>query len=63
MADNKSKKEPQDASKVNVNQDYEVRYWCAKFNCTQAMLKRAVNNVGVSAVKVAIEVARLKRLK
>lgn len=38
MADDKTKKGPTDASKVNVHEDYEVQYWCKKFGCTQLFL-------------------------
>ena len=62
MSDDKSKTAPQDASKVNVNQDYEVAYWCKKFNCTKAQLIKAVANVGVMANDVEKEVKRLKNL-
>ena len=62
MSDNLKEKAPQDASKVNVNQSYEVTYWSNKFNCTEAELKQAVKNVGVMAVDVEKEVKRLKSL-
>ena len=51
--DNLNLKKPQDASKVNVHEDWEVRYWCSKWNVTKAQLVAAVNAVGVSAVAVA----------
>ena len=31
--DDKSKKRPQDAQRVNMNEDYEVRYWDGKIGC------------------------------
>lgn len=52
MSDDLSKKRPQDASKVNVNEQWEVQYWCKEFNCTPEQLKKAVDAVGVSAEKV-----------
>ena len=52
MSDDLKKKRPQDASKVNINQPYEVKWWCDKFNCTESQLIAAVKAVGVSANKV-----------
>jgi len=49
MSDDLTKKAPQDASKVNVNEPYEVNYWCDKFDCTKAELKAAVKAVGIDA--------------
>jgi len=50
--DDKSKKGPQDAARINVNEDYEVRYWAGKFNVSAEKLKQAVEKVGVSAQAV-----------
>lgn len=52
MTDDLTKKVPQDASKVNVNETYEVAYWCKKFGCTEAQLKAAVKAVGTKASDV-----------
>ena len=55
MADDKSKTRPQDALRVNVNEHYEVEYWCGKFGCTPIDLKAAVKKVGVMAKDVEAE--------
>ena len=47
--DNKNKTAPQDASRVNVNETYEVRYWSQRFNVSEEELKKAVAEVGTSA--------------
>ena len=52
MPDDKSNTGPQDAARVNVHEDYEVRYWTGKFNCSETDLREAVNMVGVSAKNV-----------
>jgi hypothetical protein len=52
MPDNKQETRPQDASRVNIHEDYEVRYWCKKFGCTKEELVKAVGAVGTSAAKV-----------
>lgn len=53
MGDNLNLRRPQDASKVNVNEDWEVSYWCSKWNVTKAQLIAAVKAVGVSSTAVA----------
>ena len=55
MSDNKELRGPQDASRVGLGQDYEVRYWCQKFNCSEEELRRAVSKVGNSVRAVAQE--------
>jgi hypothetical protein len=56
MADDKTKRAPQDSSKINVHENYEVEYWTKKFGCTPQQLKDAVKKVGtgVEAVKKAL---------
>jgi hypothetical protein len=48
MADDKTKRHPQDAQRVNVNEEYEVRYWCETFGCTEPELRAAY--IGSAAV-------------
>jgi hypothetical protein len=52
MSDDLTKRRPQDSSKVNVHEAWEVNWWCGEFNCTKAQLVAAVNTVGVSAAVV-----------
>lgn len=52
MSDDLSKKRPQDATKVNVNESWELEYWSKKFGVTKEQLKSAVKAVGVSAAAV-----------
>ncbi|MCL9804483.1 DUF3606 domain-containing protein [Flavobacterium amniphilum] len=53
MSDDLSKKIPQDASKVNIHESWEVAYWCNKWGVTKEQLLAAVKAVGVSASAVA----------
>lgn len=48
MTDDKSKRGPQDRSKVNISEGYEVQYWSEKFGVTAEQLKAAVKEVGNS---------------
>lgn len=52
MSDDLSKKGPQDATKVNVNETWELEYWSKKFGVTKEKLKEAVKAVGTSAAAV-----------
>jgi hypothetical protein len=40
MADDKSNRGAQDRSRVNVREDYELRYWTRKWGVTEVELKR-----------------------
>lgn len=57
MADDRTKKGPQDRSRVNLSEEYEVRYWSEKFGVTAAQLRDAVSKVGNSAAAVEKELA------
>jgi hypothetical protein len=46
MSDDKTNRGPRDRNRVNTSEDYEVRYWCQAFGCTEAKLKEAVRAVG-----------------
>lgn len=53
MVDNLKIREPEDPTKINVNQQWEINYWCEKFGVSETRLRQAVSAVGpmVSAVK------------
>jgi hypothetical protein len=61
MADDKSKAGPADRARINVHEDYELRYWTEKFKCTTTELKAAVAAVGVMADKVEAHLKQGKR--
>lgn len=52
MADDRTQAGPQDRTRINVHEDYELRYWSEKFGVSQDKLKEAVAAVGVSASAV-----------
>lgn len=53
MGDDKTNRGPQDASRINMHEDYEVAYWTKKFGVTKAELEAAVKKAGVSVDAVA----------
>lgn len=57
-SDDKSKTTPQDASRISMSEDYEVRYWTGKFGVTRDQLAKAVVAVGNSAKAVEAHLRR-----
>lgn len=53
MADDKTLRSPQDASKISLSEDYEVAYWTKKFGVSVEKLREAVKAVGSGADAVA----------
>ena len=52
MSDDKNIRGPQDRSRINIHEDYELQYWSEKFGVSTDELKKAVAAVGVSAKDV-----------
>jgi hypothetical protein len=52
MADSTENRGPQDRSRINMNQEHEVRYWTEKLGVSRDQLERAVQAVGPSAESV-----------
>ena len=48
MTDDKTKRGQPDRSKINMNEDYEVKYWTKHLGVSQEELTRAVAKVGNS---------------
>ncbi|UGQ45932.1 DUF3606 domain-containing protein [Massilia endophytica] len=53
MSDNLQQRGPQDRSRINVNEEWEVRYWTQELGLSKEELIRAVQAAGpsVSAVR------------
>lgn len=49
MSDDKSKAGPADRSRINVNEDYELRYWTQALGVSADELRAAVKAVGPMA--------------
>lgn len=56
--DNLNIRRPQDPTKINVHEDWEVRYWSQKWNVTPEQLKQAVREVGVYTKAVATRLGK-----
>jgi hypothetical protein len=55
MADDLKNRGAADRSRVNVHEDYEVRYWTGKWGVSKEQLVDAVKKAGVSVAAVAKE--------
>jgi len=53
MSDNLNERGPQDRSRINVHEEWEVRHWTESLGVTREQLEDAVREVGpsVSAVR------------
>jgi hypothetical protein len=49
IADDLGKRGPQDRSRVNVNEPYDVAWWTQRFGVSEQALRDAVKKAGVSA--------------
>lgn len=47
MSDNPEKRGPADRTRVNVNEEHEVRYWTERFGVSEEQLREAVQKAGV----------------
>ena len=49
MSDDTQKRGPQDAKRINMSQEHEVRYWTEHFRCSREKLQEAVDAAGPMA--------------
>lgn len=59
MSDDRSRRAPADAQRVNVNEDYEVRYWVQELGISREKLEEIVKRVGPMARDVRDAAKRL----
>jgi Protein of unknown function (DUF3606) len=52
MPDDTTKTRPQDSSKINIHQPYEVNYWTEELNVSKTKLIEAVGSAGVMVADV-----------
>jgi Protein of unknown function (DUF3606) len=58
MADDLTNRGPRDGQRVNVNEDYELRYWTQRFGVSADQLRAAVKKVGVMVTDVERELGK-----
>jgi hypothetical protein len=58
MADNLKDRGPQDRSRINVNESWELQYWTKHFGVTEEQLRAAVKAAGPSAEAVGKQLGK-----
>jgi hypothetical protein len=58
VADDRTKRGAQDRSRINLDQEHEIRYWTREFGVSEAALTAAVAKVGSSVQAVWRELHR-----
>jgi hypothetical protein len=58
MADNLDDRGPQDRSRINVNESWELRYWTRHFGVSEEQLRAAVNTAGTSVEAVGKQLGK-----
>ena len=53
MSDNLHIRRPQDPTKINIHESWEVQYWTTKWGISRAQLEAAVRAAGVGTAAVA----------
>jgi hypothetical protein len=61
MADDLSKRGPQDATRIIVNELHEVRYWTQALGVTEAQLRSAIAAAGVEVRDVRVYLGKPER--
>ena len=46
MLVDKTERAPQDLTRVNLEEDWEIRYWCARFDVESDALRACIAEVG-----------------
>jgi hypothetical protein len=60
MADDTAKRDYRDRDRINVHEEYEVRYWSKELGVTPEKLKQTVEKVGVMVTDVRKALGKMK---
>ena len=52
MPDDMSARAPSDRSRINLEEVWEIRWWCVQFGVTEDELRKAVDAVGPTPAEV-----------
>lgn len=58
MADNLDDRGPQDRSRINVEESWELRYWTRHFGVNEDQLRSAVKTAGTSVEAVSKQLGK-----
>lgn len=59
--DDLTRKRPEDLTKININQPWEIAYWTKELGISEKKLKSLVNKVGPEVNNVKAELWREKK--
>jgi hypothetical protein len=59
MSDNLQDRGPQDRNRINVNEEWELRYWTKELNLSPDELREAVKQAGTSVKAVREHLGKL----
>jgi hypothetical protein len=62
MSDDPTKRDYRDRDRINVKEDYELRYWTKELGVTPEKLKQTVEKVGVMATDVRKALGKMKKV-
>jgi hypothetical protein len=60
MADDTMKRDYRDRDRINVHEDYELRYWTKELGVSPEKLKQTVEKVGVMVTDVRKALGKMK---
>jgi hypothetical protein len=52
MSDDLNDRGPRDRSRINFDEEWEIRWWCMKFGVTEEQLRSAVDTVGPTSAEI-----------
>jgi len=58
MSDDVSKRGPQDGQRINMDQEYEVRYWAERLGVSKEELQRVITAAGPMVADVERELSK-----
>lgn len=58
MADDRNNRGPADAMRIDVNEEYELRYWTETLDVSEDKLRTAVSAVGVMVQDVRVHLGK-----
>ena len=60
MADDTAKRDYRDRDRINLHEDYELRYWTKELGVTPEKLKQTVEKMGVMVTDVRKALGKMK---
>ena len=62
MPNDMSNRAPSDRNRINMEEVWEVRWWCTQFGVTEDELRKAVDTVGPTPAEVELHLKQAARV-